>query len=185
MIARLFAPLAVKILAGTTVALLLFSVLAWNKWHDWKEAARVWRMAFAAQQSAYRAAQAAAKARLDAQRQALKTDYDTFAERADNAERKVNDLVAASDRFAAANRLREPRVPAAGGAAGRAAAPGEGDGAAGDSRAGADAVVVPIDDFNLLVGNTGRLIQAHDWFKVLEAKGLAEGAEAEGGQPIR
>lgn len=179
MIGRLFAPLGVKILGGVSIALLIFSVVAWNKWHDWKETARVWRMAFDTQKSAYEAVQAAAKVKLDAQRKVLKNDYDTIAERADNAERKVNDLVAASDRFARANRVPRKAAPAVG-ASGRTAAAGQGNGSSGDSGPGDDAVVVPLADFNVLVGNSGRLIQAHDWFKELEAKGLAEAVPAEG-----
>lgn len=170
-----FALLAAKILGGVSIALLLFSVVAWNKWHDWKETARIWHMAFDTQKSAYNAAQSAAKVKLDAQRKVLKNDYDIIAERSDNARQKVNDLIAASEQFARNNRV--PRkASAAVGAAGRTAAAGQGNDPARDSGPGADSVVVPIDDFNVLVGNTGRLIQANDWFKELEAKGLAEAA---------
>src|ERR1044072_2307363 len=137
MIGDFFKPLAVKILGGLSIALLIFSVVAWSRWHDWKETARVWRMAFDTQKSAYEAAQAAAKVRLDAQRKVLKNDYDVIAERADNANRQVSDLLSGSYRLARANRVQRKAAPAVG-AAGRTSAPGQGDGAAGDSGPGAD-----------------------------------------------
>lgn len=149
--------------------------LAWHSRSNWRDTARTWKLAFQAQEQAYKAAQSAAKVKLEAQRKVLKNDYDIIAERADHANRQVSDLLAASQQFARANRV--PRKAAAPvGAAGGTAAAGQGDGASGDQRPGDDAVVVPLDDFNVLVANQGRLIKAHEWFKELEAKGLAEAA---------
>lgn len=154
----------------------------WNSRSEWRQTARqwqstaqAWKTAFGAQKSAYEAAQAAARAKLDAQRKVLKNDYDTIAERADNAERKVNSLVAASERFARANRVSRKTAESA---AGRVASTCEGNSTTCDNGPGGDAVVVPLDDFKVLVRNTGRLIKANDWFEDLKAKGLAEAAPA-------
>ncbi len=172
---------------GAAVAIALALALAlWSRgsWKEeagkWKKTAGVWHTAFDTQKSAYEAVQAAAKVKLEAQRKEQKNEYDAVAARADNANRKVAALVAASEQFARNNRVRRSQAGTAGGAAGGTAAAGQGDSAAGDSRSSDDAVVVPIDDFNLLVTNQGRLLKAHDWFKELEAKGLAEAAPAGG-----
>ena len=159
-------------LALLAVAWLWHSRSEWRQTaRQWQSTAQAWKTAFGAQKSAYEAAQAAARAKLDAQRKVLKNDYDTIAERADNAERKVNSLVAASERYARANRVRSQAVAGNGG---RSTAAGQGDGASGDNGPGEDAVVVPAADFRILVENTGRLIKAHDWYEDLRAKGLAE-----------
>jgi hypothetical protein len=150
--------------------------LAWHSRDTWRDAAHTWKNAFAAQKQAYEAAQSAAAVKLAAQRKELKTDYDTIAERADHAETKVNDLLAASDRFARANRVsRKASVGASGGPS----ASGQGDSAAGDLGPGGDTILVPVGDFDTLVRNTGRLIKANDWFKELESRGLAEAAPKE------
>lgn len=159
---------------GFTAALIAIAWL-WHSRAEWRDSAQAWKSAHEARQMAFDASHDAANAKLNAQRVVQKNVYDTLAERADNAESKVNSLLSASERFARNNRVRQQTAQ---GGSGYPAGACQGDGAPCDSGPGSDAVLVPLADFRTLVRNTGRLIRAHDWFVDLETRGLAEAAPA-------
>ena len=168
------------------VAILLAALaFAWNSRSGWKQAAGSWRetavswrTAFATQKAAFAAAEAAARAKAEAQKIRTESRFRTLAERADHADEEIADLRAAAARFAGANRLRAPARAAEAGA-GRTAAAAQGDAAPSDRRSGDDAIVVPRGDFDVLVENTIRLKQAHDWGESLIAEGLATKPEGD------
>jgi hypothetical protein len=102
--------------------------------------------------AALKAKQAKAEAEAEYRKKAEITDAKYKAELADAHSR--------ADRYADANRVRRQ---ANGGSPGGPAAPGQGGDSASADGSGDDAVVLSRDDFDIMVENSIRLQQAHEW----------------------
>lgn len=153
--------------------LALALAFTWHSRNSWKDEAGQWHSAYDAQKSAYIAVQAAARAKAEAQKVKDESRYQALAERADNAEQEISEIRAAAERYARANSV-HARAKASHGAAGGAGSSGAGGAAASGNGPGDDAsVVVERADFDVLVENTIKLKQVHDWGNDLLAEGLA------------
>lgn len=175
------------------LAILAALVAIWGFWfkfvgwedtaNEWRAAAKeerkartAWQSAFTTQKQSYRAAQETAKRIALEEKQRDIQNYRTIAERADNADQELNRYRALAERYARANRVRN-QAGTARRDAGPANPAGAGDPAAGDNRAGQDAVVVERSDFDTLVDHSIRLNAIHKWGNELLAQGLAVKAE--------
>lgn len=183
MIGRFLSIWGFKLLGGATIAIALYAGLASYKWSHWKQIAGVLRIDLEEvrqlrkqDRANYENAQAAAQALAEAEKAKDAAQYQTIAERTDNAQEAAQRR-AAANRYAIANRVRKGTAAAQGAASGASGA-GAGGAAKGGDGAGADAgVVVSRTDFDTLVENTIRLKQVHQWGNSLIDAGLAVKAE--------
>lgn len=163
MLAKFFAPMAVKILAGISAFLLILCVGFLIRGNHYRHDRDQWKLAFNNQKAAYVAAQDAAKAQAIAAKMAAEARYRVEAERADNEyQTALARAQRASDAYAA--RMR-PQTTS--GASGPASPAPPGDSPQSPDRSRQDAVLVGRDDFDILVENSVRLEAAHNWAKTL------------------
>lgn len=172
------------LLGGLAIVLLLGSTTYYRIDRDhWRKIAGVLRIDLEQvrqlrkqDRANYENAQAAAQALAEAEKAKDAAQYQTIAERTDNAQEAAQRR-AAANRYAVTHRVRKGTTAAPGAASG-ASGTGASSAAQGGDGAGSDAdVVVSRTDFDTLVGNTIRLKQVHDWGDTLVAEGLAVKAE--------
>lgn len=171
------------LLGGLAIVLLLGSTTYYRIDRDhWRKIAGVLRIDLEQvrqlrkqDRANYENAQAAAQALAEAEKAKDAAQYQTIAERTDNAQEAAQRR-AAANRYAVAHRVRKGTTTApsaAGGASGASA----GSVAASDNDSRGDAVLVERRDFDQLVTNTIRLKAAHDWGNSLIDAGLAVKAD--------
>lgn len=172
MLAKLFAPTIVKILAGLSALLLVALAVQTIRANHYRDSRDQWKTAFDNQKAATIATQQAAKAKAIAAKLTTEARYRAEAEKANDA---YQDMLARAQRASDAYAQRM-RAKALGDASGRSPASTPGDGPEGPDRPRADAVVVGRDDFDILVENSVRLKVAHDWAKTLNVDPLPDPA---------
>lgn len=168
MIAKLFEPLIARVLGAVSLVLLIAlgaqSVRASHYAHKAEQCAA----GRAADRQAYVQAQREAEAKAVAQKQAVEAAYKAKAEKTDEA---YQTALARAQRAAAAYAERM-RVKAPGGASGKPGSPAPSDPAKGSNGPGADAVILDRHDFDVMVENSVRLKEAHDWALTLSQTSL-------------
>ncbi len=158
-------------------------VLALFSWHQrdrarqWHERADAEIVQHQATKAGYVRAQALARDRAEAARQALEQRTTQLAKEADDANDQADLWRARARRFADDSGLRARAGKAAGGDASQAAAPGADHFAAGGNATGGAAVTLSRADFETLSANTERLLRVHAWGQALIAEGLAVASE--------
>lgn len=172
MLAKLFAPPIVKILAGLSALLLValaVQTIRANHYRDKSEACEAGRKA---DRAAYAAAQVQAKAAQDALNSSISARYRAISEETDRDHQKaLEDARSATDRYIAAHRVR----PQAGGAPGSASAPAPGDrpDLPDDPTAETELVAVKSEDVHSCAADYAYARGAFDFVQGLVVDGLA------------
>jgi hypothetical protein len=175
MLAKFFAPLAVKVMGGLALVLLIAlgvqSIRA-EHYHDKAESCEAGRKA---DRDAYVAAQVEAKAAQDRLNASISARYKAAAEETDREHTKaLQDAHSAAERFIAGNRLRQ----SAQGAAGRSGPTAQGAGSSVPDEPAADAELVAVSagDVRVCTMDHEYAASAYQWAQRLIRGGVAEPA---------
>ncbi len=162
---NLFSPIIAKVLAGTSLALLLAFGVQTARLNIRTDQRDNYKLANDTMKKAYTAAEATATAKAIAAKLTTEAGYRVKAEKTDA---EYQTALARAQRASDAYRLRS-QIPR--GASNGAASPANGSGPESPDRpsSSTELVAVTRDDFDILVENSVRLEAAHDWAKTLNA----------------
>ncbi|MBT0667037.1 hypothetical protein HT136_01475 [Novosphingobium profundi] len=158
------------------IALALAALYAWREHRSavsWQGKASAEVAAHQKTKADYQAAQVEATAKAKAAREAWESKSERLAKEADDANEQADGWRARAQRFADVGGLRAQPGTCSGSAASGAAASTQADTAQGGDRSGPAPVVLSRSDFDILTGNTERLLKVHAWGEQLIEAGMA------------